>query len=205
MYLSVAHMGEYLTHFTPGEASKKTPPAKVIANNILEFLKRYHVEKSLLAMGGDSTNFDTGYKGGTILLVEEGLGRRVSWLICQLHTNELPLRHLINDLDGPTASNNTFTGPLGKALSDVESLEYNPKFKPIKDGPDIPGLSQDVIDDLSTDQQYSYRMVVALMEDSVPMDLFLLAVGKVTHSRWLTTANRFMKIWVSHHGFRGKT
>ena len=130
------------------------------------------------------------------------MGRRVSWLICQLRTDKLPLRHLINDLDGPTASNNTFTGPLGKALSDVESLEYNPKFKPIKDCPDIPDLSQDVIDHLSTDQQYGCRMVLALKEGSVPMDLFLLAVGKVSHSRWLTTANRFMKIWVSHHGFK---
>jgi hypothetical protein len=36
----------------------------------------------------------------------------------KLHANELPLRHLIIHLDGPTP--NGFSGPLGKALNKVE-------------------------------------------------------------------------------------
>ena len=39
--------------------------------------------------------------------------------MCFFHTNELPLRHLIADLDGKTNSDHTFSGPLGKALSSV--------------------------------------------------------------------------------------
>ena len=36
--------GGYLTHFTPGESSKKTPAAKDVANNILRF-RRYRTIK----------------------------------------------------------------------------------------------------------------------------------------------------------------
>ena len=31
-----------------------------------------------------------------------------------------------------------------------------------------------------------------------------MAIGNVSHSRWLTTANRFLKMWVSLHTFKGK-
>ena len=32
--------------------------------------------------------------------------------LCMLHTNELPLRHPIKQLDGPTTSKDGFTGPV---------------------------------------------------------------------------------------------
>ena len=115
---------------------------------------------TLLAVGGDSTNVNTGWKGGSIHFLEVELGRRVVWIICLLHTNELPLRHLIIELDGPTASGDKFMGPLGQALDQVEDMLYNSKFKVIKAGSNFPDLSQEVIDDLSTDQQYGYRMIL---------------------------------------------
>ena len=31
--------------------------------------------------------------------IDEKIGHRVMWLICLLHTNELPLRHLFTKLD----------------------------------------------------------------------------------------------------------
>ena len=145
--------GEYLHHFTPGESTKELPAAKVVAHEMLDFLKGSKQDGNLLAIGGDSTNVNTGYKGGSIHFLESLLGRRLIWIICFLHTNELPLRHLIIELDGPTSSDNTFSGPLGKALQNVEDLEYNPKFKAIQLGPGHPELSQEIIDDLSTDQQ----------------------------------------------------
>ena len=96
-----------------------------------------------------------------------------------MHTNELPLRHLIILLDGPTSSDNTFSGPLGKTLQNVENLEYNPKFNAIVLGPGLPELSQDVIDDLSTDQQYGYNMVQSIRSGTVPRHIFLLAIGTI--------------------------
>ena len=29
-------------------------------------------------------------------------------------------------------------------------------------------------------------------------------IGPVNHSRWLTTPNQFLRMWVSKHGFKGK-
>ena len=196
--------GLYLTHFVPNEPTESVLAAQAVADELLEYLKEFGLDVTLLAVGGDSTNVNTGWKGGSIHFLEVGLGRRVVWIICLLHTNELPLRHLIIELDGPTASGDKFMGPLGQALDQVEDMLYNSKFKVIKAGPDFPDLSQEVIDDLSTDQQYGYRMILAIGTGSVPKDLFLLAIGNVSHSRWLTTANRFLKMWVSLHTFKGK-
>ena len=64
-------------------------------------------------------------------------------------------------------------------------------------------LDQDVIDDLSSDQKYGYRMVMAIRAGKVPTDLALLDIGPVFHARWLTTANRVLRIWVTKHGFKG--
>ena len=67
--------------------------------------------------------------------MEKLLNRKVFWVICQLHTNELPLRHLIECLgiddssyialnnifspDGKSTSKDGFSGPIGKLLSKV--------------------------------------------------------------------------------------
>ena len=34
-----------------------------------------------------------------------------------MHINELPLRHLFAEIDGPTSSPNAFKGPIGKRLT----------------------------------------------------------------------------------------
>ena len=50
--------------------------------------------------------------------MEKHLERTVQWLVCLLHANELPLRHLIEKLDGP----NVFSGPIGSSLTGCEEL-----------------------------------------------------------------------------------
>ncbi|KAG0712866.1 hypothetical protein GWK47_017453 [Chionoecetes opilio] len=56
------------------------------------------------------------------------LGRKLFWSICVLHTNELPLRHLITSIDGPTLSDTGFTGPCAVCclgwLTTAQSLVY---------------------------------------------------------------------------------
>ena len=47
-------------------------------------------------------------------------------------------------------------------------------------------------------------MVAAIRSGHVTDRLANLDIGPVNHSRWLTTANRFLRLWVSHHGFAGK-
>ena len=99
--------------------------------------------------------------------------------------------HKQADLDGKTNSDHTFSGPLGKVLSSVVTLEINPKFKPIAVKEPLIELKEDVIGDLSTDQKYGYMMVTAIRNGAVYVDLANMDIGPVNHSRWLTTANRF--------------
>ena len=136
--------------------------------------------------------------------MELHLGRKLVWLICNLHTNELPLRHLIIDLNGPTVSDSKFSGPIGKLLHSVTDLEIDPNFNKISVGPPLIKLPEEVIQDLSTDQHYGYKIVCAIRDGVLPSNLALLEIGPVNHSCWLTTANRLLRLWVSKHGLKGK-
>ena len=196
--------GQYLFHFTPDEADKENSAAEKIANVLVEWMSKFGVDKTLQFIGGDSTNVNTGIWGGAFQFVEKKLGRPLNWVVCGLHLNELPLRHLIIELDGPTSSDTGFTGPLGKALKSVSDMPFNKNFKTITVGQDLAELDEQAVKDLSTDQKYSYEIVTAIRTGNLSSRLFNLEIGPVCHSRWLTTANRFCKMWVSKHGFTGK-
>jgi len=53
-------------------------------------MKNKRIDKTLQAIGGDSTNVSTGLEGGTIHWVEVKLNRKLNWLVCAMRTNELP-------------------------------------------------------------------------------------------------------------------
>ena len=153
---------------------------------------------------GDSTSLNSGIWGGVFHSVEKLLGRPLNWVVCGLHLNELPLRHLITGLDGRTCSDTGFTGPLGKALDDVTDLPIKKNFKKVTCGSELISLSTEVVNDLSSDQKYGYEIVSAIRAGSLSPRLADLDIGPVNHSRWLTTANRFLRMWVSQHKFKGK-
>src|SRR6218665_2745914 len=67
-------------------------------------------------------NVNTGAVGGVICLLEEHLNRPLQWLVCMMHANELPLRHLINKVDGVTQGTKGFSGIIGRALMTCELL-----------------------------------------------------------------------------------
>lgn len=102
--------GNYLFHFTPNEATKGSTAAEQIAKSFVTWMREHGVDKTLKCIGGDSTNTNTGIWGGVFHQVEMMLGRPLNWLVCGLHINELPLRHLIVGLDGRTCSDTGFTG-----------------------------------------------------------------------------------------------
>ena len=196
--------GKYLFHFTPDDDDKECSAAEQIANILVEWMTEYGVDKTIQFIGGDSTNVNSGIWGGVFQFVEKKLGRPLNWIVCGLHLNELPLRHLIIELDGPTSSDTGFTGPLGKALSSVTELPVNKNFKTITVGSDLIELNDDILKDLSTDQKYAYEIVQAIRTGNLSARLFNLEIGPVCHSRWNTMANRFCRMWVSKHGFKGK-
>jgi hypothetical protein len=112
---------------------------------------------------------------------------------------------LITALDGKTLSNNKWTGNIGKMLDTATELEIDPSFTKLSIGEPLISLSDNVVKDLSTDQAYGYRITQAIRTGELPIDLALLEIGPVSHSKWLTTANRLCRIWVSKHGLKGKT
>ena len=184
---------------------KNKKHAEVIAENLVDFLKDKIIDQSLQAIGGDSTNVNTGWEGGAMHWVEVKLGRELNWLVCALHTNELPLRHLITTVDGKTLSNNKWTGNICKMLDSSTELKINTSFLKITVGEPLITLIDDIVKDLSTDQAYGYRITQAIRAGELPKDLALLEIGPVSHSRWLTTANRLCRMWVSKHAWLQRT
>ena len=81
-------------------------------------------------------------------LLEESTKKPLQWIECLLHCNELPLRHLINDIDGKTSGPAFFTGLIGSRLSDYHKLSVV-EFEQIS-GEEVAVTTSD----LSRDQKY---------------------------------------------------
>ena len=95
---------EYLGHLTPCSGH-----GEEIAKSLHNFLSQNKVDISeLIAVGCDGTSINTGKSKGVIACLEEKLRREVQHLVCILHTNELPVRHLLPKLDGGTTGPKTF-------------------------------------------------------------------------------------------------
>jgi hypothetical protein len=179
---------EYFGHITVSNGKAAT-----IATEILSKLEKENIDKTLIdAIGCDGTNVNTGRNNGVVRRLETGLDRPVQWLVCLLHMNELPLRHLLEHLDGVTTGPNSFTGPIGQKLSVAEQFKVC-KFSRVESN--IPSNLRDL--ELSKDQQYLFLMCHAVESGKVSRNLANLTPGPVVHSRWLTTACRILRFYGS--------
>jgi len=95
-----------------------------ILSSYITIIFRYTNLDSLIAVGCDGTNVNTGNAGGIIALLEKHLNKPLQWLVCQLHANELPLRHLLKYLDGETCGPRAFKGVIGKQLAKYLAKRY---------------------------------------------------------------------------------
>ena len=133
---------------------------------------QHGVDKSIQKLGGDSTNFNTGWEGGVIQFVESKLNKRLNWLICTLYTNELPLRHFIVELDRKTISNSKWSskrfGELGKMLDTFTELNTDRNFETVTLGEPLIALPDKILKDLSNDQAYGHRIVTAIRTAVLP-------------------------------------
>lgn len=179
----------YLGHLSPAGSS-----AKEIKDSIANFIatKNINIEK-LVSIGCDGTLVNTGRKGGVIRLLEKEYNKPLQWLVCLLHTNELPLRHLLQHLDGPTSGPRAFSGPIGKALENCRALPVVPFDKIDADLPVV------VLNDLSNDQKYLWQMCEAISKGECSLALSKRNPGALNHSRWITTANRLLRLYVASH------
>lgn len=167
------------------------------ARTILDALEELCVDKQIsfddiVLLGCDGTAVNTGREAGVIRLFELKHGP-VQWSICMAHMNELPLRSLIEKLDGPFKSKNKLSGPIGERLNTCESLEIA-HFEPITFPCYIPDA---VSQTLSTDQKYLYDICKAISDGQVCQKLAKRSIGTLSKVRWTTIASRVLRVYVS--------
>lgn len=175
---------EYLTHLTPAGGT-----GEQIASVLFEYLQNLPA-LDLRAVGCDGTNVNTGWKAGAIALLEIKLGYPVQRFICLLHGNELPLRHIFQSIDGSTTGPTSFSGTIGKSLKHCLSLQVV-QFQKID--AEIPDFDSKL---LSTDQKYLLDIAHAIKSGHCSDNLASRDPGPLNHSRWVTTGNRLMRVYI---------
>ena len=180
----------YFDHVTPSSGS-----AKNINEEIMGCMQEKHADvATIAAICCDSTSVNTGSSGGVIRMIEKSLGKFLLWIICLVHINELPLRHLFCYLDDATTEPRAFSGKIGKALQDCETLavvNFNPTMTLDAFLFDFESLH------LSSDQKYLAEIWQVITSGKFSKSLQAKYPGNMSHSRWLTTANRILRLYAS--------
>lgn len=172
---------------------KEGTGAKPTAEALFKVLKNFSSDKTVKAVVCDNTPVNTGHAGGAVVLLEKMLGRKLHKIGCLLHFNELPLRQVIKQLDGPTAAGDRWTGPVGQRLHDNIYLETPVKFQPVASPLQRP--SEDILSDMSNDQRLLLEYVLAINSGTIPNRFVYHKPGPAVQSRWLTTAIRIQIIY----------
>ena len=166
-----------------------------ISNDLYQFIVQHHSQKSLRAIGADGTAVNTGKNTGIIRRLELLLKRPLQWIICLYHLNELPFRHLFRYYDGATTGPSSYKGEIGRKIS--EDLRKIPAGHFSRIAGKIKVLKKEVADELSTDQKYLYEMGIAIQKGApLCSKLELRDPGRLCESRWLTKANRILRLYV---------
>ena len=151
----------------------------------------------LKVIGTDGIATMAGKKPGCIASLETKLGRPLQCIVCLLHLNELPLRHIFEQLNGSTKGPGSFSGMIGKQLNGRASSWTVDNFQPILNV-QFPILPDEAIENLSSDQYYALLMCQEVMKGIVDTDLKYLEVGGLCYSRWLTLGCRILRYCVSN-------
>ena len=149
--------------------------------------------ENIKVVGCDGTNVNTGHIAGVIRRLEETFQHPLQWLVCLLHANELPLRHLFQALDGVTTGPRGFSGAIGKRLVTCSEQPVS-SFAPVQLTEQLSSVDPK---ELSTDQRYLLEMCNSISKGECSVDLAMRNPGCLNHSRWLTTANRILRLYVS--------
>ena len=108
--------GFYLSHVMPEDEN-----GYKIATLVYSTIKDTALEQKLKIVGSNGTAVMTGKSKGFIASLETLVGRPLQWVMRLLHLNELPLRHVFQNLEGVTSGSDSFSGPIGRQLNGVVS------------------------------------------------------------------------------------
>src|SRR6218665_500307 len=149
--------------------------------------------QNIKVIGRDGTNVNTGHTAGFIRRLEESFEHPVQWLACLFHANDLPLRHLFEALDGATTGPRGFSGSIRKRLVTCSEQPVS-SFEPVQLTEQLSNVDPK---ELSTDQWYLMEICNTTSIGECGIDLAMRNLGCLNHSRWLTTANRILRLYVS--------
>ena len=197
--------GKYLFHFSPEKPSEKQKPAKMIASGIYYWFDERDATEELVMIRGDSTSTITGSKGEAIHYLEVMLGRKCHWLICLIHINELPLKHLISSLDGKYIPKSGWTGPIGKLIQKINDLKKKPSFPALTDTNEMIEIPQEILKNMSTDQKNCYNLIAVVKSGRITPEQAKIKCGPLSTARWLTTGQSLVMLWMSEHGLTGES
>ena len=128
--------------------------------------------------------------------------------------NELPLRHLIETIDGKFHGPQAFSGPIGKVICKHPSkwLDNIVQFKKVKLTKKAQPIMNAVMNSnpeeyLNDDQLYFYKLWVALSKGNEtagkahnqPKELWERYPSKVHLARWANTAAAIMRLFAQRH------
>ncbi|GBP52842.1 hypothetical protein EVAR_39005_1 [Eumeta japonica] len=162
--------------------------AKGIESTILTYLKSKSVALSeIYVVGCDGTVVNTGSKGGVIRMMEEELKKpSVSYIRMNYHCDTCYCVWM-KKTTGPKC----FAGPIGSQLQKCETMPIV-EFTAISST-----LPETTANDLSSDQKYLYDIMVAVSTSVFSSGLANIKPRPLNHFRWLTTANRILRLYVS--------
>ncbi|GBN04675.1 hypothetical protein AVEN_31098-1 [Araneus ventricosus] len=118
----------------------------------------------------------------------------MQWAVCLLHFFELPFRAFFMHIDGTTSSPYPYTSLIGSKLPDCENLPVV-SFKPIKC--DLPYHNADDLRKLNNDLRYLFQISKAIKSGECPKDLASMNPGTLNKARWLTSANRILRLYIA--------
>jgi len=185
--------GCYVEHLSPVSGK-----AFEISSGIVKFVLSSNSDNTLIAVGSDGTAVNTGAHNGIIRRMEVMLGRPLQWIICMLHLNELPFQRIFRHYDGKTTGPSSYTGEIGRSIinQDLRLLPLT-TFKAVNGN--IKKIDEQVVATLSSDQKYLYEIGIAVQNghSRFPKQLLVRDPGQVCESRWLTKANRILRLYIS--------
>ena len=101
--------GFYFSHVMPEDGT-----GYKIATSVYSAIKDIALEQKLKIIGSDGTAVMTGKSKRFIASIKNLIGRPLQWVICLLHLNEFPLRHVFQNLDGITSGPDSLSRPIGR-------------------------------------------------------------------------------------------
>ena len=199
-YVLTSAEGEFIESFEyiKEKASNSETHARKVAKKLYEICEQWDILDNLFIIGADTTPTNTGWKGGIFYFFEQRLGRRLFRVECQLHINELPLRAIIENVIGERSCKTKLNGEIGDRLLLATELSSTEEIRVIATD-EVVEIPEDIVSELSNDQKYGYHIYRAIATGSIEHweKIVNSSVGPLNKCRWLTTACRFCRLWIS--------